>query len=128
MRAHDHTALSLCLQCHHDFHAATGPVFKGMDKAGRREWADEAIGNTRAQYLDPIARDDPSAFPTAVTNRRAKRTQRAPRESSALLKRCHDELVTTAAIVCSCREGTETEHPVVCERHELIATIAREIA
>lgn len=46
-RAHDRTAIPLCLQHHTDWHAASGH-FKTWDKARRRAWTEEQIEAVQA--------------------------------------------------------------------------------
>ena len=49
MRAHDNTCVPLCMYCHTDWHAASGP-FKTMRKADRRAWAERNIEKYNALY------------------------------------------------------------------------------
>lgn len=49
MRAHDHSAMPLCRECHMEFHAGSGP-FKEMKKQARRDYQDEAIQRCRRVY------------------------------------------------------------------------------
>lgn len=48
-RASDEDAMPLCLQCHRDFHGATG-AFKGWTKRQRRAWQDATVELYRALY------------------------------------------------------------------------------
>jgi hypothetical protein len=45
-KAPDDTAIPLCSTHHIDWHAASG-VFRGLDQAARRAWADGAIAMVR---------------------------------------------------------------------------------
>lgn len=45
MKAHDHTAIPLCLAHHGQWHAASGP-FKNWRRADRERWSDEMIAAT----------------------------------------------------------------------------------
>jgi hypothetical protein len=49
-----HDAVPLCAACHAAYHAASGP-FRGMDQAERRDWCEQAIRYTRAEYQAQIA-------------------------------------------------------------------------
>lgn len=44
-RAHDHTIVPLCHDAHMALHASA-PPFRGMGKAGKREWQDREIDRT----------------------------------------------------------------------------------
>jgi hypothetical protein len=48
-RAHDETAIPLCLVHHHDWHAMAG-VFATMKREERREWSLARIAETRDRY------------------------------------------------------------------------------
>ena len=50
-KAPDDTCIPLCLIHHENWHKANG-VFKGWDKAKRREWADRQIIHTRAAIAE----------------------------------------------------------------------------
>lgn len=48
-RAHDRTAIPICLQAHTELHDASGP-FRAMQKAAKRLWQDDRIAETQARW------------------------------------------------------------------------------
>lgn len=48
-RAHDRTAIALCVQGHTELHALSGP-FASYQKAAKREWEDRKIAETQARW------------------------------------------------------------------------------
>jgi hypothetical protein len=52
MRAHDDTAIPLCLRHHQNWHDANG-VFKGWGKSQRSEWAESQIEAVRRRFDKP---------------------------------------------------------------------------
>ena len=56
-RAHDHTAIGLCLYHHACWHAASGP-FKTWKKQQRREWSASVNTACRQTYLENRSHHD----------------------------------------------------------------------
>lgn len=50
-KAHDRTAIPLCLGHHTDWHGAGG-CFRSMGREDRREWAREKIARTQVAYSE----------------------------------------------------------------------------
>lgn len=55
LKAHDHSAIPLCRQCHRDWHAAAGQ-FRDWAKAQRQQWAFRQILFHRRQHRREAAR------------------------------------------------------------------------
>lgn len=49
LRAHDHTCVPLCQQCHKDHHEFRG-VFRNMDKTERKQWQEDMSVVFRGMY------------------------------------------------------------------------------
>jgi hypothetical protein len=56
-RAHDHTAIPLCRDCHRAWHDCRAP-FAGWARAEREAWAEAQIAVMRATFLDPNHREE----------------------------------------------------------------------